>query len=93
MTAEPKSELSPELAAINEAEPRDALNEILKHALAKSASDLFILSNATHYVVSIRRLGARTDKNAEKMPGFHTSAKRRADFRRMGSALFRAISD
>lgn len=49
--------LSPELAAINEREPREALDIILAHAVELAASDVFFQCNQTHYVVSVRRLG------------------------------------
>lgn len=51
------SGLPPELASINEKEPRQALDIILSKAVEWKASDIFLISNANHYVVSVRQLG------------------------------------
>lgn len=49
--------LPPELASINNSEPREALDLILKHASKNKASDLFIQPNGNHHTVSLRQMG------------------------------------
>lgn len=58
MSTDTTSVLPPDLASINDYEPREALDIILAHAVKHEASDIFLNSNASHYVVSIRRLGS-----------------------------------
>ncbi|MCA9129187.1 MAG: type II/IV secretion system protein [Planctomycetales bacterium] len=57
MSSDLTTVLPPELASINDCEPREALDIILSHAVKNNASDIFLNSNPTHYVVCIRRLG------------------------------------
>ncbi|MCA9133325.1 MAG: Flp pilus assembly complex ATPase component TadA, partial [Planctomycetales bacterium] len=58
MKAERISSLPPELASINSTDTPTALNIILGHAIASQASDLFMQSQGTHYLVSLRQMGA-----------------------------------
>lgn len=51
------TELPEDLATINQQEPMQALEIILRHAVKMKASDIFFHCNPKHYVVSIRRLG------------------------------------
>lgn len=55
-TANPTN-LPNDLATINEQEPREALDIVLRHAVQLGASDVFFHCNPNHYVVSVRRLG------------------------------------
>ncbi|MCR9294685.1 MAG: GspE/PulE family protein [bacterium] len=57
MMAEGQIEVPAALADIHQAEPRAALDSILRYAAEQKASDLFFHSNSNHYVISIRKLG------------------------------------
>ncbi len=49
--------ISEDLAKINELDARRAVDVILRHAVQRCASDVFIQANENHYNVSIRELG------------------------------------
>lgn len=57
MNGEVRTPLSEELASINNAEARDALEIIFRHAAKHAASDLFLQAYGTHYSVSMRQMG------------------------------------
>lgn len=58
MLVENRDNLPPELANIQKLDARTALEAILKQATARAASDMFVQPHGTHYVVSLRELGA-----------------------------------
>ncbi|RMF38921.1 MAG: type II/IV secretion system protein [Planctomycetota bacterium] len=55
--AEAASAIPEDLAKINELDARGAVDVILRHAVQRRASDVFIQPNTNHYNVSIRELG------------------------------------
>lgn len=57
MTVETLDKISDELASINTQDPRTALDIILKEAIRRRASDLFLQPNSNHFVVSVRQTG------------------------------------
>lgn len=50
--------LPPELASINQLEPREALEVLLKYAAQRKASDLFFQPSDSYYTISTRQLGS-----------------------------------
>lgn len=57
MPAELRDTLPPELASIQNMDPRSALEAVLRQASQRKASDIFIQPNGNHYLVSLRQLG------------------------------------
>jgi type II secretory ATPase GspE/PulE/Tfp pilus assembly ATPase PilB-like protein len=58
MKVESRPALPAELASINTLEPRAALDVILKQAVERRVSDLFIQPNNGHCVISVRQMGS-----------------------------------